>query len=55
MLQRLLAPPLPSRLDTGSEAFEQNRADMLEHLAAIDDLLDEAEVGGGPESTARLR
>ena len=55
MLQRLLAPPLPSRLDTGSEAFEQNRADMLEHLAAIDDLLDEAEVGGGPESTTRLR
>ena len=55
MLQRLLAPPLPSRLDTGSEAFEQNRADMLDHLAAIDDLLDEAEVGGGPESTARLR
>ena len=49
MLQRLLAPPLPSRLDTGSEAFEQNRADMLEHLAAIDDLLDEAEAGGEPQ------
>ena len=29
MLQQLLAPPLRSRLDTGSEAFEQNRADML--------------------------
>ena len=35
-------------LDTGGEAFERNRADMLEQLAVIDELLDEADAGGGP-------
>ena len=55
MLRSLLAPPLPSALDTGTAAFAQNRADMEEHLAVIEGLLDEADAGGGPESTARLR
>ncbi|MEC9467812.1 MAG: carboxyl transferase domain-containing protein [Actinomycetota bacterium] len=55
MVNTLLAPPLPTRVDQGSEAFLQNRADMLEHLAVIEDLLDEADAGGGPESMARLR
>ena len=55
MLRTLLAPPLPSALDTGTDAFAQNRADMLEHLAAIEDLLDEADAGGGPDSMERLR
>ena len=55
MLQQLLAPPLPSKLDTGSEAFARNRADMLEHLEVIDELLDEAEAGGGPEAMDRMR
>ena len=55
MLRSLLAPPLTSSLDTGTAAFARNRADMEEHLAVIDGLLDEADAGGGPESTARLR
>jgi len=55
MLRSLLAPPLESSLDTGTAAFAQNRADMEEHLAVIEGLLDEAATGGGPESTARLR
>ena len=55
MLQQLLAPPLPSNLDTGTEAFARNRADMLEHLEVIDELLDEAEAGGGPEAMDRMR
>ena len=55
MLQQLLAPPLPSHLDTGTEAFARNRANMEEHLAVIDELLDEAEAGGGPEAMDRMR
>ena len=55
MERTLLAPPLPSALDTGSEAFRRNRDDVLEQLAEIDTLLGEAEAGGGPERTARLR
>jgi acetyl-CoA carboxylase carboxyltransferase component len=55
MRRTLLAPPLPSAVDTGSEAFARNRADLLEQLAEIDELLDQADAGGGPERTARLR
>jgi acetyl-CoA carboxylase carboxyltransferase component len=55
MERTLLAPPLGSSVDTGSETFVRNRADLLEQLAVIDDLLDEAEAGGGPERTERLR
>jgi acetyl-CoA carboxylase carboxyltransferase component len=55
MERTLLAPPLPSIVDTGSEQFTRNRADMLEQLAEIDVLLAEAEAGGGPERTERLR
>ena len=50
-----LASVLPSSVDPTSEAFLKNRADLLEQLAVIDELLDEAEAGGGPEATARLR
>ena len=55
MERTLLAPPLPSAVDTGSEQFTRNRADMLEQLEVVDTLLAEAEAGGGPERTARLR
>ena len=48
-------PVLESKLDTRSDVFGQNRADMLEMLAMIDDLLLEASKGGGPEAMARLR
>ena len=50
-----LAPPLPSKVDTSSVAFAKNRADMLEQLAVIDGLLDQAEAGGGPAAMDRMR
>ena len=51
----LLAPPLASTLDTSSESFKKNRADMLEQLGVIDELLDEAEAGGGEKAMERMR
>lgn len=51
----LLAPALKSRIDTGSEAFIKNRTDMLDQLRVIDDLMEEAEAGGGEKSIARMR
>ncbi|MGC2485301.1 MAG: carboxyl transferase domain-containing protein [Acidimicrobiales bacterium] len=50
-----LAPPLVSSLDVASDEFGKNRADMLEQLEVIDDLLDQAEAGGGDAATARMR
>jgi acetyl-CoA carboxylase carboxyltransferase component len=55
MKRTLLAPPLASTLDTSSEQFQKNRIDMLEQLAVIDGLLDEAEAGGGPKAMDRMR
>ena len=55
MKRTLLAPPLASKLDPGSEQFQQNRDDVLEQLAVIDGLLDEAEAGGGQKSMDRMR
>jgi acetyl-CoA carboxylase carboxyltransferase component len=55
MVRSLLAPPLRSTLDTGSEAYARNRRDMLEQLEVIDGLLDEAEAGGGPAAMDRMR
>ncbi|SDE52798.1 Acetyl-CoA carboxylase, carboxyltransferase component [Blastococcus fimeti] len=55
MARSLLAPPLPSSVDPGSESFRQNRADMLEQLAVLDELLDQAAAGGGEKATERLR
>jgi len=51
----LLAPPLASTLDTSSDSFLKNRADMLEQLGVIDQLLDEAEAGGGEKAMERMR
>ncbi len=50
----LLAPPLRSNLDARTSAFEENRMAMLEKLEEIDQLLDEAEAGGGPAHHERL-
>jgi len=50
----LLAPPVRSRLNPRSEEFAENRAAMLEKLAEIDRLLDEAEAGGGAYHHERL-
>jgi acyl-CoA carboxylase subunit beta len=55
MARSLLAPPLRSTLDTGSEAFVRNRADTLEQLSVLDGLLDQAEAGGGPVAMERMR
>ena len=51
----LLGQPLRSSLDTTSETFQRNRADMMEQLARIDELLDEAQAGGGAKTMERLR
>ncbi|MCU1364257.1 MAG: carboxyl transferase [Acidimicrobiaceae bacterium] len=51
----LLAPPLASTLDTSSELFRKNRDDVLEQLAVIDTLLDEAQAGGGEKALERMR
>ncbi|MDG2334531.1 MAG: carboxyl transferase domain-containing protein [Myxococcota bacterium] len=50
----LLAPPLNSSLNTRSDEFGENRDAMLEKLSVIDDLLEEAEAGGGPAHHERL-
>ena len=55
VLPALLAPPLPTNVDPDDEAYCQNRADMLEQLAVIDALLDEAEAGGGEKAMERMR
>ena len=54
-LRTLLAPPLASHIDTTSEEFARNRADMVEQLEVIKDLLDQTEEGGGPEAMRLLR
>ncbi|MEM7340758.1 MAG: carboxyl transferase domain-containing protein [Actinomycetota bacterium] len=46
---------LRSTIDTTSDAFVQNRADMLEQLEIIDQLQQEAAAGGGPKAMDRLR
>ncbi|HET9610452.1 MAG TPA: carboxyl transferase domain-containing protein [Acidimicrobiales bacterium] len=55
MSRPLLAPPLPSSLDTATEAFERNRADMVAQLDELSELLDQAEAGGGPAAMERMR
>jgi acetyl-CoA carboxylase carboxyltransferase component len=55
MKRTLLAPPLASTLDTTSEQFEKNKQDVLEQLVVIDDLLDQAEAGGGQKAMDRMR
>lgn len=47
-------PVLESKLDTRSEVFQQNLADMNKTLSYLDELLEEAAGGGGPEAIARL-
>jgi acetyl-CoA carboxylase carboxyltransferase component len=54
MRPALLAPPFRSQLDTRTEDYAKNRTAMLEKLDQLEELLDEAEAGGGPESHARL-
>jgi acyl-CoA carboxylase subunit beta len=46
---------LPTRVDPASEAFQANRAGMLELLAQLDDLLAAAREGGGEKYVQRHR
>ena len=55
MSSTLLAPALMSHLDPASTQFLANRSDMLEQIRELDDLLDQAEAGGGPEAMNRMR
>jgi acetyl-CoA carboxylase carboxyltransferase component len=55
MSRPLLAPPLPSSLDTASEAFQRNRVDTADQLGELSELLDQAEAGGGPAAMERMR
>lgn len=54
-MTQLLAPPLATSVDPADEAFRANRADILEQLAEIEGLLDEAAAGGGERAVRRLR
>lgn len=51
----LLAPAVRTAVSAASESFEANQADMLDLLGTIDDLLDQAQLGGGQRSLDRLR
>ncbi|MGI9622432.1 MAG: acyl-CoA carboxylase subunit beta, partial [Acidimicrobiales bacterium] len=55
MKRTLLAPPLGSEIDCDSDGFTRNRADILEQIAELDRLLDEAGLGGGERAMDRLR
>ena len=48
-------PILDSKLDTRAEVFQQNKSDMLETLAQLQQLYDQAAEGGGEEAVARIR
>lgn len=51
----LLAPAVRTAISSTSETFEANQTDMLDLLATIDDLLDQAQLGGGQRALDRLR
>ena len=46
---------IESQLDVRSDAYRENRANMLKSLAQLDELHTEASNGGGAEAMARLR
>jgi acetyl-CoA carboxylase carboxyltransferase component len=50
----LLAPVIPTALDTRSEQYRTNREQVQAMLDEIDGLLDQAAAGGGPKAFARL-
>lgn len=55
MTRGLLAPPLATAVDPDDGVFRANRADMLQQLAEIEGLLDQAAAGGGERAVRRLR
>ena len=50
----LEAQPLKTRLNLNDDEFISNKKSMLGKLDEINDLLDEAEAGGGPRHHERL-
>jgi 3-methylcrotonyl-CoA carboxylase beta subunit len=54
MHSKNIAPQLRTNLDTKSEEYQKNKKVMLEKLDFIDDLLDQAELGGGTYHHERL-
>ena len=54
-IRLLLAPVLRSTVDPRDEVFQRNRRDVLEQIASLDELLEEAAEGGGPAAMDRLR
>lgn len=48
-------PVIESKLDVRSEPYAKNRAEMLEALAELDVLYEQASQGGGEEALARMR
>jgi len=50
-----IMPILESKLDTRADIFQHNKSDMLETLAELQVLYDEAAEGGGTEAVARIR
>ncbi len=54
-MHTLQARALPTSLDTRSEQFVRNRDDMMEMLAVLGELQQQASAGGGPRAHERLR
>ena len=53
-MKQLESQPFQSKLNLNSEEFENNKSSMLEMISELNELLDEAEAGGGPDHHKRL-
>ena len=53
-MPKLESQPFKSKLNKSSDQFEKNKSSMLSMLEEIDELLDEAELGGGEHHKERL-
>ena len=53
-MPKLESQPFISKLNKSSDQFEKNKSSMLSMLEEIDELLDEAELGGGEHHKERL-
>ena len=54
MYSENIAQKIRSNLDIHSDSYKKNKQSMLEKLQFIDDLLDQAELGGGKYHHDRL-
>ena len=53
-MKQLESQSFQTKLDLNSEEFENNKSTMLEMISELNQLLDEAEAGGGPDHHKRL-